>query len=390
MRNKNNPAIIIGGKAIALSGIRSLGKRGIPIVYLYYDVLDVAAKSKYVTQKMFVPDAENSQKEFIDTLIKNSKNFGNGVIFPCTDEALIAVSKFKKQLEKFYTIISADWEVVQKIIEKKNTYDCAENIGVPYPKTFLPQSREDVSKYADQVSFPCLVKPSQGHQFENNLGKKMTMANNKNELLEGYDEAVGMRYEVIIQEFIKGKDKNNASYFSYKVGNEFYLESTARKVRNDPPETGSPRVSVTEHIPEIISSSRKILTELNFEGYSCVEFKEDPIDNSFKLMEINGRLNLSLQQLITAGIDYPWLIYNHRINGEIPGKQQCKEGIYWIDITRDITRSIQFHKKEKYSLIEYIKPYLSKHVFAIFSFRDPLPFIQRVINLFKKHILHFH
>ena len=81
-------------------------------------------------------------------------------------------------------------------------------------------------------------------------------------------------------------------------------------------------------------------------------------------------------QAIKGGIDYPWIIYDHLTSGNLPGETKCKEGIYWIDFAKDIVRSLQYRKIEKYSLSEYIRPYLKPHVFAVLSLSDPKPFLE--------------
>ena len=50
---------------------------------------------------------------------------------------------------------------------------------------------------------------------------------------------------------------------------------------------------LSEHVPEVIEPGRKILQAMGFYGYACTEFKRDPRDGSHKLMEVNGRHNLS-------------------------------------------------------------------------------------------------
>jgi len=63
-------------------------------------------------------------------------------------------------------------------------------------------------------------------------------------------------------------------------------------------------VIVSQKIPEIIEPGRKLLAALNYEGFSCVEFKKDQRDQVYKLMEINARPNLSGALAVRAGINF--------------------------------------------------------------------------------------
>ncbi len=54
-----------------------------------------------------------------------------------------------------------------------------------------------------------------------------------------------------------------------------------------------------------------------------------------------------------------------------------------MDILRDISCSRQYFTQERYSVRQYLRPYLSPHVFAILDWRDPKPFGKRCISLAK-------
>jgi hypothetical protein len=58
-----------------------------------------------------------------------------------------------------------------------------------------------------------------------------------------------------------------------------------------------------------------------------------------------------------------------------------QQGVYWIDLARDVRYTITHHRDEQQTLVQYVRPYLKRHVFAVFSLSDPKPFIKRVEDL---------
>ncbi len=378
------PAFVLSGQQPALGVVRALGVMGVPIVVIYYKDEDVAYLSKYVTHKVASPHPETHEKEFINLLLKSAEQFGDGILYPASDETLVAVAKNKEILEKHFVVPCPDWDVVQKFIEKKYTYEIADKNGIPAPKTIIPTSLEDVVSYAKRIEFPVLVKPSQSHLFFDYFNRKMFPVENKEELISVYGQTVEAGLEVMLQEIIPGDDINVVNYNAYFWEGKPLVEFTAQHIRNAPPWWGSPRVVLSKEIPEVIEPGRKILQALGFSGYACTEFKKDERTGIYKLIEVNGRHNLSTSLAVRCGLNFPYLQYLHVLENELPTQSNYKEGVYWIEIISDITNSLKFLKQEKYSLSQYLRPYLKPHVFATFALSDLGPYPKRLFIPFQK------
>ena len=382
---KLKPAIVLSSHTMGLSVIRALGMMGVPIIVMVYNPReDMGYVSKYVSERIPVPHPEKFEDQFIEALVKQASRLGGSLLIPTSDETLVAVSRNKTLLERDYIVACTDWNITEQFINKKRTYAIADAIGVPAPKTMIPHSVEDVEGYSRTVDYPCLVKPCQSHSYYDRFKRKMTRVENLGQMLAAYQEAVDAGLETMLQELIPGDDTQGVNYNSYFWNGDPLIEFTAEKVRNAPPGLGSPRVAVSKHIPEVLEPGRKILRAMGFYGYACTEFKKDARDGVYKLMEVNGRHNLSGLLAVRCGINFPWIHYKHLVYGELPSTCDYRTGIYWIDTIRDIGYSLKCYSKEGYSLSQYIQPYRSPHVFAILDKQDPKPFIQRCINLTKR------
>ncbi|GAG81148.1 unnamed protein product, partial [marine sediment metagenome] len=263
------------------------------------------------------------------------------------------------------------------------TYALADAIGVPAPKTIVPKSLEDVEKYGKTIEYPCLVKPTLSHYYYKKFNKKMVRVYNIDQMLGAYRQASDAGLEIMLQEIIPGNDTLGVNYNSYFWENQPLVEFTAQQVRNAPPIFGSPCVAVSKNIPEVIEPGRKILRAMGFYGYSCTEFKKDPRDGVYKLMEVNGRHNLSTLLAVRCGINFPWIHYKHYIENELPQSMEYQYETYWIDIMRDASNSISYIKESR-SIIQFLRPYISSHIFAILDFSDIRPFTQRCLYLIKR------
>lgn len=378
------PAIVLSTHTMGLGVIRALGVMGVPIIAVYYDKTEMGYVSKYVKEKIHAPHPEEFEDQFVDLLVECAARFGGSLLIPTSDETLVTVSRHKGLLEHYYVVACTEWGITERFIDKKHTYALANAIGVPAPKTMVPQSIEDVARYGQAIQYPCLVKPSQSHRYYDLFKEKMVRVDSFDQMLAAYQQAADVGLEVMLQELIPGDDSHGVNYNSYFWDGEPLVEFTAQQIRNAPPEFGSPRVVISKHIPEVIESGRKILQAMGFYGYSCTEFKKDARDGVYKLMEVNGRHNRSSLLAVRCGLNFPWLQYKHLVQGEWPSANDYRTGVYWISLARDVCYSAKYHSTERYSLIQYVRPYIRPHVFAILDSKDPLPFVQRCIDLAKR------
>lgn len=381
------PAIVLGTHTMGLGVIRALGMMNVPIVAVYYDHLkDMGYVSKYVQHRVHAPHPEHSEDEFVDMLIKLASRFGGGLLIPVSDPTLVVVSRHRDLLARHYTVACTEWDTTMRLIDKKHTYALAEAVGVAVPKTIVPRSVEDVECYGRTIQYPCLVKPCQSHLFFAHFGRKMVPVWNVEEMVVIYRQAVDAGLEVTLQEIIPGDDTHVVNYNSYFWEGNPLVEFTAQHLRNTPPQFGSPCVAVSKHISEVIEPGRKILQAMGFYGYSCTEFKKDSRDGTYKLMEINGRHNLSTLLAVHCGINFPWLHYHHLVDGVAPEQTGFRDDFFWIDMERDLPFIPRRVFKQKESMFQIFEPYIRPHVSAVYNVRDIKPFFKRYIDFGKEAI----
>jgi predicted ATP-grasp superfamily ATP-dependent carboligase len=212
----------------------------------------------------------------------------------------------------------------------------------------------------------------------------MVRVDNLEQMIAAYREAADAGLETMLQEFIPGGAAAGINYNSYFWDGRPLVDFTGEKVRNAPPQYGSPRVAVSKRIPEVLEPACRLLKAMDFYGFSCAEFKRDSRDGIYKLMEVNGRHNRSGMLALRCGINFPWIQYQHLVFGHQPDACDFETGVYWMDFFRDLSYSLKSFRQEGYSLGEYLLPYRRPHVDALYDRDDPRPFFRRAANLVKR------
>ena len=376
------PAVVVATHVMGLGVIRSLGIMGIPVIAVSFNRNDMGQYSRYVLKRFSICHPEEEAQGFIAALIQLSRPDQRMLLIPADDAPLLVISKYKKELEKYFAVAANDWNITKQCLDKNLTYDAAKSIDVDIPKTIPIRTPDDLAAAKNEVRFPCLLKPRFSHAYYDQFKKKMAFVRNMKELDQAYQEAQSHSHSMVLQEFVVGPTINEYNYNSYVHNNQTFAEFTARKIRMGPTEDSFPRVVESIDVPEIKEKGKLVLQKIGFQGYSCMEFKKDIRDNRYKLMEVNGRFNRSLLLCTACGVNFPWIMYQQMVNNIAVSQNQMKKKIFWIDMTNDFYKSIKYFKTEKQNFMSFLKPYFHTHVDSIFDIRDLQPFIRRLLTPF--------
>jgi D-aspartate ligase len=380
------PAIVVSGHTMALAVVRSLGEAGIPVSVLHYDPRDMAQASRYVVTDVRIPHPLYDEAGFIDAIVEEARRLGRSIIMPASDDSLVGISRNKGTLARYGTVACPDWAVTQRLIDKTQTYALAEAHGVPAPRTLVPRSAEELESFAGMMTFPMLLKPAESHLFYERFKIKMILAHTMAELRRWYAAAADAGLATMLQELIPGLDSSVVNYNAYFRDGVPLAEFTARQLRKAPPRFGSPRVVVSARIPEVIEPGRRVLSAMGFNGFACTEFKQDRRNGIYKLMEVNGRHNLSGLLAVRSGVNFPLIEYRYLTEGVLPERTRFRSGIYWTDFVRDAGYSLASLRSDPHSPAAYVAPYARRGCDAIFDRHDMGPFAVRVRYLLRTAI----
>lgn len=369
------PAIVISKGAQGLAVTRGLGEKGVPVIVLHWTDHDVARLSRYASEAIQVPHPEHDGTAFVEALLALGERFAGAVLVPTADEAVKDLARSKAQLEEHFIVACPDAEVVERFIDKRYTYELAAARGIPIPRTLVPEGPDDLVAFDEQVRYPCLVKPRESHRYMWHFKAKLAVVASLAEMRSAYDAAAQAGVDVVIQELIPGPDSCGVNYNAYRWDGEVLADCTARKVRLAPPRFGVPRVVLSADVPAVVAPGRAILDSLGLEGFACTEFKYDVRDRTFKLLEVNGRHNLSALLSIRCGINFPWISYRHLTARERPAAVDARTGLYWIDETEEIPYSATRSGRDGRPLREILRPWVRDHVFAVYDSNDRAPLV---------------
>jgi D-aspartate ligase len=367
-------ALVVGGCFQGLGIVRSLGRRGVPVVVID-DEFSVSRYSRYTTHYLRVADLRDEQKT-VDTVLDIGRKLSleGWVLYPTMEQTVAAFSRYRPQLTEFFHVPTPDWSVTKYAWDKRNTYRLAQELDIPTPKTWYVTNPNELNQI-EEADFPLVIKPAIKEHFIYATKAKAWRADTRRELVERFEQAYALvgPGETMIQELIPGDGQQQFAYCAfYKEGQVIGSMVTLRR-RQHPPEFGRASTYVeTIDLPLLEDLSERFLKAINYYGLVELEYKLDPRDGRYKLLDVNARTwgYHSLGQ--RAGVDFPYLLFADQLDEPVEACR-AEAGVKWLRFVTDLPTGVVEIIHGRLDWRAYLRSIKSTNIESVFSKDDPLP-----------------
>jgi D-aspartate ligase len=368
-------AVVIGAHVNGLGVVRSLARLGIPVAVVSTRPFDLAHRSRDVVASASLPGFHDDPESLLDLLEARARDWRGWALFPTNDDAVTVLSQHHERLARQFRPTVPPWDVMGALVDKDRMHELAQQVGLDVPRCH-GEARPDLDPRS--VTFPAIVKPIRHDRLISVAGVKLFLARDPAELTAACARLASAGLRGLVYEMVPGPDSEIFVYAVY-VGadGEPSPGATVRKLRQNPPRIGGARVAeIAPDEPELREASVELLRRSGFRGIAFVEFKRDPVGR-FRFIEVNGRPVLFNRLPARAGIDLVRMAWSE-LSGERPSVYPNGWRGAWIDFQADLFCAIFLRHVERLPLAECVAPYRGRKIFAVWSARDPGPFLAQV------------
>ena len=374
-------AVVIGGDYVGLGIVRSLGRRGIPVCVVD-DERSISRFSRYATAAVRVPDLRDHEQAVAELMrVGDRLGLAGWVLFATRDESVATLSRYAEVLGSRFRVPVPGWDVVEWAWDKRNLYELAERLEIPYPATWTTSVEGEPA--FDKVALPAAIKPAIKEKFFYETKAKAWRADTTRELRELYGRAASIIHpsEILVQDLVPGDGRHQYAYCAFFKDGRPVGSMTARRRRQHPPEFGRASTYVeTVEVPEIEAYSERLLTSLDYYGLVELEYKLDPRDGRYRLLDFNARTWGYHALGWRAGVDFSYLLYADQLGLEV-APARARSGVKWMRLTTDVPTALVELKAGRLGWRSYLRTLSSFDVEAVFSLKDPGPGVAELVLL---------
>jgi len=368
---------------------RSLGEHGVPVIGLSSQRRAYGHFTRYAKVRQ-CPDSRNEPEALLPFLLQLGEELGApSVIFPTRDDDVLFLDRFRRELESKFILTIPESAVLNACLNKWETYQWARRAAVTAPKCWLIETEADVHRVLEEITYPCVAKPVSTHHWRregnwNLVGcRKAIGIGSREELVAEYAALGRADQRLLLQAMVPGADDNLVIAACYLNRDAKWVAGfNTRKLLQIPEGFGTGCIVQAADRTELFDSTARLLETMRYTGIAEVEYKWDEAKREFHLIEINPRPWDQHRLGPACGVDVIYLAYCEHAGLPVPAIRKRPSNVKWIAEDSFLLAALQLIRRRDPKLRRLLELARGKRIYAIWSMRDPLPWLAYMIMLF--------
>lgn len=373
-------ALVIGRIGL----VRSLGRAGVRVVLARESTAVFERASRFCREFVHLPNLDREPEEAVAALETFAETQSERpVVFFNGEADVLLFSRHRERLGKCYRVHLPEGELLEKLVDKSSFAALSEELDLPTPRTVVPMIPEDCFDAAEEVGYPCIIKPFRQRRWHTDeiiarLGlTKAILVRDADHLRELLPLLPPIDGREMIQEYVPGPDSNHYDFHTY-IAPDGRVRGTlvGHKLRTYPIHFGQGCYTRFVDKPEIADACLDTLHRLNYRGVANINVKCHAETGKPYILEINPRYSLWCVLDAACGVNLPLLQYADLTGQVMPDQRADGQPRRWLWVGNDIRAALGYRRCGELSVGQWVRSYFSERgriVFHAFAIDDPGP-----------------
>lgn len=316
-RGARVPVLVLGNGITALGVQRILAEAGLP-----YFVVD--RQDPFLTRsRRYRPlptGTDPVDPSGLDPWLRELP-LDTAVLLPCSDHWAMAAARLDPELEERFPASVAPADVLERFVDKALFDETLVELNIPHPWSRVVEVPDDLDVIPDGGFDAAFMKPRDSVRFFRTFGVKAFRAASRSELEARLVEVTSAGLGVIVQEYIPGPASNHYFVDGFRDRHGVIRAIFARqRLRMYPPQFGNStfmRSVAPDTADGAVIQLDRLLAATGYRGIFSAEFKLDPRDGQFKLLEVNTRAWWYVEFAARCGVDTCSMSYRDALKRDV-------------------------------------------------------------------------
>jgi len=312
------------------------------------------------------------------------------VIVPCSDQSLAALRPFREQLQGYARLAMAAESALEFAVDKHRTLALASEMSIPIAPSVLVESPDQADEVTTRCSYPVVVKPTRSWTREG-AGERLIPreAGSRTQASALIAASLERGVPCLVQPWLEG---TRESVLLFRAEGRTVAALAMATLRMSPILGGASVVRETIPLdPVLLGHAEALVAGMGLEGYAGVEFRRDSRGVPC-LMEVNPRLEGSLEVPLRAGIDFADLTWRWAAGRPLPAVGDYRVGVRMRWLTGDLRWLFENLRSPDQSdavgapaaLATFLGGFAVRQAYDCADWRDPAPLVAEAGRLIER------
>ena len=306
------------------------------------------------------------------------------VLMPCSDLWARTVAALPAEVRTRYPASVAPLQTLDFLVDKARFGGALDRLGLPHPATRLMKSVQDLGVVSDAVLESSFLKPIHSQQFFARFSVKAFRIADRSDAHDRLAECIDAGFEMMLQEYIPGPPSNH--YFIDGFVDRFGVVRALfarQRLRMSPPDFGNSTLMVSVPLSDTDNASaalRTLFADIDYRGIFSAEFKRDPRDGVFNLIEVNARPWWYVEFAARCGVNVCKLAIGDALGEPVETISEYEVGRRCVFPYYDLQAVRAEFSAGRLGLMGWARSWLGAYQ-PVFRWSDPLPAVGEVAAL---------
>jgi len=330
---KSGKALVIGDDTRSfLATVRSLGRQGIEVHAAPFNMRAPALKSRYLCQVHLLPYYLDGGADWLQALQKLMLAEQFDVIIPCEERSLLPLYKHQHELPSTCALAIPSQCALEVFFDKLNTRQLAAQLGVPIAKGKLLLATDTADTVVAELTLPIIAKQRKSYSWPDlYVRTSVKILSSYSELDSWLGKQEKGLSNIFFEEMFAGRGlgvsvlcKQGVVLLAFEHHRAHELSGSSYYRRSAPLDA------------ERLAAVTRMVEALEYSGVAMFEFKLNERTGEWILLEVNARPWGSLPLPVAVGADFPYLLYQMLVKGDLGEQRSYRVGVYGRNLVPDL------------------------------------------------------
>lgn len=371
------PVLLLGSGITVLGALRALAAARVPAFVLGDETGPVTRSRWFRAAPGRAADAAGDLPAYLATLPWHPV-----VLLPCSDHWAARVAALPAASRAAHPASVPAPDVLESLIDKGRFAALLAAVGADQPVTRCLERAADLRDLPDDVFASGFLKPRDSQSFFARYGVKAFRVADRADAERRADELITAGFELLFQEYVPGPADRHVFVDGFRDRDGVVRARFARRrLRMFPLDFGNSSCMVSlplEEAAPAVAHLEQLLAHVSYRGVFSAEFKHDPRDGRFKMLEVNCRPWWYVEFAARCGVNVCEMAYRDALGAPLGAPPAYRAGRFCVYPYYDYFAGRALRQRGELSLGAWLGSWV-RGMQPVFRWADPWPGVHAAV-----------